>query len=91
MLGDAGYDSKKLKDKVANNNIGILLTARNKRNIKNRNKLDALKLSDNEKKLLKKYQRFVRFQLMELNILLNLTLYYIILYIILEKKSYIFL
>jgi hypothetical protein len=54
MLGDAGYDSKQLKDKVANNNIGILLTAKNKRNIKNKNKLDALKLSDNEKKLLKK-------------------------------------
>ena len=52
MLGDAGYDSKQLKDKIANNNIGILLTAKNKRNIKN--KLDALKLSDNEKKLLKK-------------------------------------
>jgi len=26
MLGDAGYDSKKLKDKVSNNKIGLLLT-----------------------------------------------------------------
>jgi len=54
ILGDAGYDSKKLKDKVANNKIGLLLTARNKRNIKDKNKLDALKLTDNEKKLMKK-------------------------------------
>jgi len=53
ILGDAGYDSKKLKDKVANNKIGLLLTARNKRNIKDKNKLDALKLTDNEK-LMKK-------------------------------------
>jgi len=48
ILGDAGYDSKKLKDKVANNK------SRNKRNIKDKNKLDALKLTDNEKKLMKK-------------------------------------
>jgi len=53
ILSSNNYDSKKLKDKVANNNIGILLTARNKRNIKNKIKLDALKLNDNEKKLLK--------------------------------------
>ena len=53
LLGDAGYDSNKLKDKVKNNNIGVLLTARNKRNIKDKNKLEALKLSDKEKQLLK--------------------------------------
>ena len=54
LLGDAGYDSNKLRNKIINNNIGILLTARNKRNIKNKNKLDALKLSSIEKNLLKK-------------------------------------
>ena len=54
LLGDAWYDSIKLKNKVKNSNFGILLTARNKRNIKDKNKLDALKLSDIEKKLLKK-------------------------------------
>ena len=53
LLGDAGYDSNKLKDKVKNNNIGVLLTARNRRNIKDKNKLEALKLSDKEKQLLK--------------------------------------
>ena len=54
LLGDAGYDSNKLKNKVININIGKLLTARNKRNIKDKNKLEALKLSDKEKELLKK-------------------------------------
>jgi hypothetical protein len=53
LLCDAGYDSNKLKDKVKNNNIGELLTARNKRNIKDKNKLECLKLLDNEKQLLK--------------------------------------
>ena len=54
LLGDAGYDSNNLKNKVINNNIGILLTAKNKRNIKDKNKIDALKLSLSEKLLLKK-------------------------------------
>ncbi len=53
LLGDIGYDSNKLKDKVKNNNIGELLTGRNRRN-KDKNKLEALKLSDKEKQLLKK-------------------------------------
>ncbi len=53
MLGDAGYDSNKLKDKVKNNNIGELLTVLNRRNIKDKNKLEALKLLDKEKQLLK--------------------------------------
>jgi hypothetical protein len=52
LLDDAVYDSNKLKDKVKNNNIGVLLTARNRRNIKDKNKLEALKLSDKEKQLL---------------------------------------
>jgi hypothetical protein len=53
LLGDAGYDSNKLKDKVKNNNIGELLTVLNRRNIKDKNKLEALKLLDKEKQLLK--------------------------------------
>ena len=54
LLGDAGYDSNKLKLKVIDNKIGLLLTARNKRNIKDKIKLDALKLSEDNKNLLKK-------------------------------------
>ena len=46
MLGDAGYDSQKLRNK--------LLTPKNKRNIKNKNILLNLKLSSDDKKLLKK-------------------------------------
>jgi hypothetical protein len=54
LLGDTGYDSNKLKSKVINNNIGILLSAKNKRNTKDKIKLNALKLSSTEKLLLKK-------------------------------------
>jgi hypothetical protein len=39
LLGDAGYDSNQLKDKVISSNIGKLLTAKNKY------KLASLKLS----------------------------------------------
>jgi hypothetical protein len=53
LLGDTGYDSNKIKDKVKHNNIGELLTVQNRRNIKDKNKLEALKLSDKEKQLLK--------------------------------------
>ena len=34
MLGDAGYDSQKLRNKLLNTNFGKLLTPKNKRNIK---------------------------------------------------------
>ena len=47
LLGDAGYDSNQLKDKVISSNIGKLLTAKNKY------KLASLKLSSEEKLLLK--------------------------------------
>ena len=47
LLGDAGYDSNQLKDKVISSNIGKLLTAKNKY------KLASLKLSPEEKLLLK--------------------------------------
>jgi hypothetical protein len=36
LLGDTRYDSNKLKDKVKHNNIGELLTAQNRRNIKDK-------------------------------------------------------
>lgn len=54
LLGDAGYDSNKLKDKIKNSKFGFLLTPKNKRNTKNKNKLNALKLSPEEKELMKK-------------------------------------
>ena len=46
MLGDASYDIQKLRNK--------LLTSKNKRNIKNKDILLNLKLSPDDKKLLKK-------------------------------------
>ena len=46
MLDDTGYDSQKLRNK--------LLTSKNKRNIKNKDILLNLKLSPDDKKLLKK-------------------------------------
>ncbi len=54
LLGDAGYDSHKLREKLIKNKIGMLLTSKNKRNIKDKNKLKALELSIDEKLLLKK-------------------------------------
>ena len=54
MLGDAGYDSQKLRNKLLNTNFGKLLTPKNKRNIKNKDILLNLKLSPDDKKLLKK-------------------------------------
>jgi hypothetical protein len=36
LLGDTDYNSNKLKVKVKNNNIGELLTALNRRNIKDK-------------------------------------------------------
>ena len=54
LLGDAGYDSNKIREKLNNIKFGKLLAARNKRNIKNKYKLELIKLSPEEKKLLKK-------------------------------------
>ena len=47
MLGDTSYDIQKLRNK--------LLTSKNKRNIKNKDILLNLKLSPDDKKLLKTY------------------------------------
>ena len=54
LLGDAGYDSNILREKLINFNFGKLITPKNRRNIKDKNKLQALKLSQNDKDLLKK-------------------------------------
>lgn len=54
LLGDAGYDSNKVRDKLKAINFGKLVAAKNKRNIKNKEKLEAIKLSLEEKQLLKK-------------------------------------
>ena len=50
----ARYDSNKLKNKIKNSKFVFLLTLKNKRNTKNKNKLNALKLSPEEKELMKK-------------------------------------
>ena len=49
MLGDAGYYSQKLRNKLLNTNFGKLLTPKNKRNIKNKDILLNLKLSPDDK------------------------------------------
>ena len=54
LLGDAGYDSNKIRDKLNTIKFGKLLAAKNKRNIKNKIKLESIKLSLEEKKILKK-------------------------------------
>jgi transposase len=54
LLGDAGYDSNKLRLKLIDIKFGKLVTSKNKRNIKDPIKLLALKLTTVEKALLKK-------------------------------------
>ena len=54
LLGDAGYDSNKIREKLIEIKFGKLLAAKNKRNIKDKIKLEAIKLSLDEKNLLKK-------------------------------------
>ena len=54
LLGDAGYDSNQIRDKLIAINFGKLVAVRNKRNIKNKAKLEAIKLLPEEKQLLKK-------------------------------------
>jgi len=53
LLGDSGYDSNEIRNKLKEINFGRLLVPRNKRNTKNKNKLDSYKLLSVEKKLLK--------------------------------------
>jgi len=54
LLGDAGYDSNIIREKLIAIKFGKLLTAKNKRNTKNKIKLKSIKLLPEEKKLLKK-------------------------------------
>ena len=54
MLGDSGYDSNIIKEKLKEIKFGKLLTPKNIRNCKNPEKLKTFKLSDKDKCLLKK-------------------------------------
>jgi hypothetical protein len=54
LLGDAGYDSNKIRIKLNEIKFGKLLAAKNKRNIKNKNKLESIKLTSVDKEILKK-------------------------------------
>jgi hypothetical protein len=49
LLGDDRYDSNKIKNKLNTINFGKLLAAKNKRSIKNKIKLESIKLTVNEK------------------------------------------
>lgn len=53
-MADAGYDSNIIKNKLKNIKFGKLLSHKNKRNIKDKQKLQAIKLLPTEIKLLKK-------------------------------------
>jgi transposase len=54
LLADAGYDSNLIRNKLKDMNLGKLLSHRNKRNIKDKKKLENIKLLPSEKELLKK-------------------------------------
>ena len=54
MLADSAYDSTSLKLKFKEKNFGKLLTSRNKRNTKDKSKLDKMKLTLPEFMLLQK-------------------------------------
>jgi hypothetical protein len=53
LLGDSGYDSNNIRNKLKNIKFGKLLTYKNIRNTKNKNKLNNMKLSNKEIKILK--------------------------------------
>ena len=54
LLGDAGYDSEKIRNKLHELKFGKLICNRNKRNIRDPNKLIKIKLTDIDKIKLKK-------------------------------------
>lgn len=54
LIGDAAYDSNKIRDKLKNNKIGVLLTSRNIRNTKNKEILNKQKPNFIEKMILNK-------------------------------------
>ena len=53
LLGDSGYDSNNIRNKLQNIKFGKLLTYKNKRNTKDKNKLNYIKLSNKEILILK--------------------------------------
>ena len=53
LLGDSGYDSNNIRNKLKNIKFGKLLTYKNRRNTKDKNKLNNIKLSNKEIKILK--------------------------------------
>ena len=53
FIGDAAYDSNNIREKIAELNLGSLLTVRNKRNAKNKEILNNYKLNKYQKKLVK--------------------------------------
>jgi hypothetical protein len=54
FIADAGYDSTKIEQKLKDNNLGVLICDKNKRNTKNPEKLKNLKLDLYSKMLLRK-------------------------------------
>ena len=52
LLGDSGYDSNNIRNKLKNIKFGKLLTYKNIRNTKDKNKLNNMKLSNKEIKIL---------------------------------------
>jgi hypothetical protein len=53
LLWDSGYDSNNIRNKLQNIKFGKLLTYKNKRNTKDKNKLNDIKLSNKEILILK--------------------------------------
>jgi hypothetical protein len=53
LLGDSGYDSNNIINKLKNIKFGKLLTYKNRRNTKDKNKLNNMKLSNKEIKIFK--------------------------------------
>ena len=53
LLGDSGYDSNNIRNKLKNIKFGKLLTYKNRRNTKDKNKLNNIKLSKQEIIILK--------------------------------------
>ena len=54
FIADAAYDSKNIREHLKNKNLGILICDKNKRNTKDKDKIDKLKMTLTERLLLKK-------------------------------------
>jgi hypothetical protein len=53
LIGDSGYDSTLIREKLKQKNFGILISPKNKRNTKNIKKINSYKFTKQEKKLMK--------------------------------------